>query len=557
MEDEFLGIVFGRPWLSGDADVLKGFELGRLGLACLSSEKIILHTHSFSEIPYLIKEIGEELFFKEVKDGRLKFVCQIENIAICNIGGGSEKATGTIIYPVELVELRESGSIEILKGLFKNDNVDLTEDKLHTLHTSITFTPKSLNQEIMSALIQDILDLRLRAVITTFFQKWFSTNEDILSFLKVHNETSIVFENVPDSCTFSGAKLQTLFFMLYSTYSQAAISDMVKAPQIFSDKIIFDLQLKIMQAKNNVRSEEFEKIIDTTTNSIDIPNISWLVSREILPISKLFSFKNSTEGKSFRNFLGSFKDSDEELINKVHQSLIKSLHGKTKWESAWESGISKIVRLTISTGVGLIPGPGTLLGLGATAVDTVIDKTIPRNYRPTVILDNMISKNTDAEIIAKEKESIAKYPSLVELKNRGFEASFYLINSEQTKAWIFLDKLGVNEHWELGLVLADKGALSYFEEFLSELKTYSLDIQRFVEILRNGATIQEQTTRFSQNPSTGESSLVLSYNIMSDSGPLNFASGEREFWNFIHGRGYFEHPRKYNEKISKILAELK
>jgi len=559
MDSEPLGIVFGRPWLRGDSDPLKGFELGRLGLACLSTEKIILHTHSFYEIPYLIKEIGKRQFFKEIKEDKLTFICQIENIGIFNSTESSVKATGTMIFPVELTELREKRDIQIFENLLKDDEITLSETELSLLFNSITFTTKSLNQEIMRELTQDIVDLKIRLVITDFFQAWFNTDENVLDYLRIDGETSIIFEAVQiASKNFSDSKLQTLFFMLYTAYSQAAICNFLKVSQAFSDMAIFDLQLKIMQAKSEVHIDKFEEIIDTTTNSIELPNISWLVSREILPISEMFSFKNSSQGKEFRNFLRSFKNEDIEVIQGVQKSLIKSLHGKTKWETAWESGVSKVIRLSVSTGLGLIPGVGTFLGLGATAVDTAIDKTLPRNFKPTVVLDNMISKNTDVEKIAKEKLTGTKFPSLDELEKRGFKPSFYLVNSKETRAWIFLDKPNSEEHWELGLDFSvDESLRSYFDEFRRKLSNYSSDVQKFIEMLKNGETIKQQTTNFSNNPDTGESSLTLSYEIESKLGIQIFSSGERKFWDFIHGRKYFEHPRSYNEKIEKILLELK
>ena len=555
MDNGSLGIVFGRPWLSGDADILKGFELGRLGLACLSTEQIILHTHSFTEIPYLIRAIGHKVFFDEIKNGKLKFVCQIENVGIYNLTD-IQKATGTMIYPVELVELRKNRDIQLFESLLQDEN--LKSDDIKLLFNSITFTPESLSKEIMSALIRDLRDLKTRSVIMEFFQEWFNTKENVLDFLKFEGEASVLFSVVPaESKGFSDSKLQTLFFILHTAYSQIAICNILKVPQIFSDKVIFDLQFAVMKAKESGLIEKVEEVIDTTTKSIELPNISWLVSRDILPVSKLFSFKNSKEGKEFRNFLKTFKDEDKDVIQKVQQSLIKSLHGKTEWESAWESGVSQVVRLTVATGLGLIPGIGTILGLGATAVDIAVDKAMPRNYRPTVVLDNMISKNTDVEKITKEKSRVTKYPSLDELEEKGFEVSFFLINSLKTKAWIFLDKPGVEEHWELGLDFnVDATLRGYFEGFMSKIANHSKDIQEFIEILKDGGKINNQTTNFSRSPETGESSLVLKYEVESSSGVRTFSSGEREFWNYIQGRKYFGHPRDYNRKISKILIEF-
>ena len=45
------GIVFGRPWLKSEADILSGFDLGRFANAIMGSDVITLVTESFYELP--------------------------------------------------------------------------------------------------------------------------------------------------------------------------------------------------------------------------------------------------------------------------------------------------------------------------------------------------------------------------------------------------------------------------------------------------------------------------------------------------------------------------
>lgn len=552
------GVVFGRSWLGGHSDPLVGFELGRLGMACLATEYITLHTHSFFEVPYIIKQVGKKAFLQEVRNGRIDFVCQIENIAVCNLSGDKERSTGTMIFPPELVDLRDKGDIKVLKKQLAGNDLDLSDEEVELIYNSTTFTPMTMNQDIMTALVQDILDVKLRTVLNHFFQDWFNTKEDALSFLRVKGSSTIVFDEVPlSSIDFSNSNLQSMFFMLHTAYSQAAILNLVDNSDIFSDLAIYDLQMRISQAKGGEALGKIEEIVATTSSSIDLPNISWLVSKEILPISKLVSFKNSKKGEKFRCFLKSFSDKDEDLKNEIQKFLIKSLHGKTKWEEAWESGVAKVVRISVATGLGLFPEAGPLLGVGASAIDATVDNTIPRNYKPTAILDNVVSNNTDAEKIAKEKESGTNLPSLTKLEEQGYRPSFYLINKLKTQTWIFLDKPGSPEHWQLKLDFeAQPSSKSYFNDFLSKLSHYSEDINQFLSLLKDGATINTKSTKFRRNPETGETNLTLEYKIDGESGLITFSSDERDFWDFVTGRNYFDNPNAYNEKISEPCRDL-
>jgi hypothetical protein len=95
----------------------------------------------------------------------------------------------------------------------------------------------------------------------------------------------------------------------------------------------------------------------------DLPDLGGVGTERKLDVERLLEVRESPECRGFREWLRSIDEaSDDEVVERV-----KSLNSRVA--TALKSPIGKAVRLLVGTGLGLVPGVGTLLSTAASAID--------------------------------------------------------------------------------------------------------------------------------------------------------------------------------------------
>jgi hypothetical protein len=97
--NEIVSIVFPRPWLKPEADVLDGVDFGRFASALIGSDRIVVEISCFRELGVLIERTGLPEVVKLLEKGRLKFLVYPENPAIIRDGG--RNLFGTMVFPAD------------------------------------------------------------------------------------------------------------------------------------------------------------------------------------------------------------------------------------------------------------------------------------------------------------------------------------------------------------------------------------------------------------------------------------------------------------------------
>ena len=112
---------------------------------------------------------------------------------------------------------------------------------------------------------------------------------------------------------------------------------------------------------------QFKRVIEL----VDIPDFK-LGQR--IDVEKLMAIRESAECRDFRAWLSTLENvSDGDIRNMVTGV-------RNKLSSLADSTTGKAIRLAVTTGIGLIPGYGTLIGLTAGAIDSfLVDRIFPRS----------------------------------------------------------------------------------------------------------------------------------------------------------------------------------
>ncbi len=559
MEEIDTGIIFGRPWLKIDTDVLNGFDLGRFGLALLSCENNFIYTRNFSELSFLLSKTNDE-FWPLIKSGSIKFLFHPEDVAIVTFDG-TAKSIGTIIYPAHAGEFRDTGDYLplIMESVESNPFFDskISEEQAKMVSDSTVATDKDLQGSVLRLLAKDLLDIKMRECIFSFFSNYFKDKINYTDLLVVENdgkEPRIRLK--PSTNSLSQNNISTFIFMLYQAYFQSAVARFINAQKLFSDFVIFNLGNEILKARDHPVAKSDDTKINTLTRVIEIPDITWLVNRNLLDIKEIIKFKSSKDGKNFKRFLDLFNCKniqENDKTEKIYKEVIKTFHNHSWKERIWNSKGSKTIRFLVTNGLSLIPPIGSLLGAGSAVVDHGVSKILPDTFRPTLVLENRIKNKLDQNQIALETQRKAVYPSLSKLQKQGYQATM-AFKIDDNKNVIILNIPNQKASWEIKIDMQDEYSKEYFNSFKALLPPVGTKERELVDLLGEGWIIKKniingnnfkQTTTFSQT-----------YELYKPERQSKSLIGDtKSFFDFTHGRSFLIHPSEYLVLYQKLKGE--
>jgi hypothetical protein len=117
-----------------------------------------------------------------------------------------------------------------------------------------------------------------------------------------------------------------------------------------------------------IRTEEFTRVI----SAAGLPDFGPAVAEGIIDVDRLLKVRETDECRLFRNFLNTSSDLDDKALREATASL------RAKVGDSLKTGTGKALRWLASTGAGLIPVAGPILGAAVGAADTfLIEKLFP------------------------------------------------------------------------------------------------------------------------------------------------------------------------------------
>ena len=114
-----------------------------------------------------------------------------------------------------------------------------------------------------------------------------------------------------------------------------------------------------------------------------VPDIRPAVTAGELGFDKVWELRNTSEGSQFREWLRSAAPTDSRGLERAYVAAISKETVADKWPT-------KVIRIVITTAVGLIPGVGGLLGgIGAEVVDSLFVERWINGFSPKLFIDDL------------------------------------------------------------------------------------------------------------------------------------------------------------------------
>lgn len=552
-------LVFGRPWLNPiSVDVLNGFDLGRFAVALLCSDQVVIHLNDFSTLAYLIDEIGRDTLIKLFEKKLLKILCRPEGSAFITSPDGHSGLASFLYDPHKWKMIEDPNDFgklirtEINGNKFFDVNVKLNTALIISENSQVIL---DIQRKIHNQIGLDLLDEKFKLKLDSFFKNYFSVDYSLLDFLEVtskngHHYVSVIKSEglFPDKE--KSSKLSTLILILGEAYSLLDFANFTGSNNIFTDAVIFELSNLILSNKLKDSLVPLKQVLDTSTNHIEIPDIEWLVNRKLVDFQKIIRFRNSKNGFQFREFISMVIQPDVgqkiDLIKKTNDSIIKSFHKQNWWESTWDSKVGKYSRITLTTSLGFMPVIGTILGLGATAADSILSEFSPKTFKPTLILNNEIKRFVDQEKIPKQKEVSRFLPSLAKLKRQGCKPVIAFDLGDNLKKLIL--KTSNNEtYWSIEIDTANPQDQKYYESFLEMFPPkYSTEYQ-LLDLLGLGWEMEETTIYYDERK--------IEYVLSKNGETKNICGETNQFWLYATSREILLDPNEFYDFKNKYVKD--
>lgn len=544
-------IVFPRPWIKIESDVLEGFDCGRFATALMGSDHVILEISSLAQLAVLVKKTNEEELAAILVDERLRILYHPDMPGVINVG---VPHLATMTYPANAREnLQHASRVSpAILSAINNDpftDVEISPKLADLLASRLVLSPPNLQARLINDMARDMVDIRYRKALSEIAREHFGTTYSPLDCLKVApvgeawsiNIDSSAFESEPGNAE---GNASTFLLMIAEAYKEYALAAFMGAPTIYTDEVILRL-INVFGKQPNAPSAGGSAPLDVVTKSIQLPSIGWMVNRGVLPLSDVLQFTRSNDGSQFRDFLRQFTSDanpPDDLEEKMQAAIIHSFHEKTWWEKHWSSTGGQLSRLTITQLPGMIGGWGTLAGTLASLADVAVSKKIPQTFRPTVIVEAAFRGKLDDVRLRVEQRRRLIFPSLAKLQKRGFEATMAM---KLPNRWVclVLDKPGIEEHWKLKIDLNDSEAQTYFSAFEALLPPLGTKQRQLVEILGEGALIEGVITKFEAG-----ANLTFVFTLRDARGnTIALGDDSPEFARFVTGRAYLRDPIAYEQ----------
>lgn len=551
-------IVFPRPWIKIESDVLEGFDCGRFATALMGSERVILEISSLAQLAVLVKQTNEEELAAILSDEGLTILYHPDMPGVINIG---VPHLATITHPANARENLQNPSLSsaaILSAINRDPftDVEISSNLSDLLASRLVLSPPNLQARLINDMARDMVDIRYRKALSEIGRDHFGTAYSPLDCLKVIPVGEAWSINI-DASAFESESGQaegnasTFLLMMAEAYKECALAAFMGAPTIYTDEVILRL-INVFGKQQTAPSAGGSVPLEVVTKSIQLPSIGWMVNRGVLPLSDVLQFVRSKNGSQFRDFLLQFTgdaNPPADLEKKMQTAIINSFHEKTWWEKHWSSTGGQLSRLTITQLPGMIPGWGTLAGTLASLADMAVSKKIPQTFRPTVIVEAAFREKLDDVRLRVEQRRKLIFPSLAKLQKRGFEATMAMMLPNR---WVclVLDKPGIEEHWNLKIDLNDPEAQTYFSAFDALLPPFGTKQRQLVELLGNGALIEGVRTKFAAN-----SGLTIEFTLRDARGALLVLGDDSpEFVQFVMGRAFLRDPLMYEQFRRKQIS---
>jgi len=318
-------------------------------------DEIVIPTDDFLSLTVLIGVLGERAVLDLLSTNSLKFIRLKGAFAYIGNGrgiqdieriGGKAKADEN---PVTAdIDFSVNWAISGLDVKLKDSNL-----AKKVLDNSIEINPKAILNVVKDETYKDVIG-------NEELQNYFALRNKDLNNLSGIKPTDVRIYGGPDSETLIPKDEIDTYLMLNNTNVELKLMELSGCVDMTTSNPIG----RVLKAKFDRQKNQAQDSLITLKEIADIPGYGEAVLQKKIEFKEILKIKESKNGKEFRNwFHSNCNGGDDKSIAKEY---IKILQDTEKISSL----PVRILRFIITTGVGLIPGVGSILGPSATLFDS-------------------------------------------------------------------------------------------------------------------------------------------------------------------------------------------
>lgn len=551
-------ILFSNSILAPNYDqVSKPLNIGLLFEALLIVDTVYIHTENFYELIHLLDYLPRNTIYNFLSSKRIKFI--YDPLLIGSSKSLSSNNRNKIVFvsygntSISFLTGKKLSEYELLMGHIAeypyDDYNDLGPELIEAASKQILFAPRNLNIKIKRIAANNLRDLKTVKKINTVINNHLEKDVDLLTqaeiLLKNGKSSELDFTiQVSKECDEKTSKYVIYALRIICEWTkQLLLCKTFETTTILNHPFFADLSAAVSQDKFFPSTET---PIATLMESIKLPDIQFLLNRDLIAVKDVANFILSKDGHKLKSFIKRVINNDIAGDNKetILKEVIASFHDKTFWEKLNNNKAFKIVKFATGQLIGGIEVLSTIFSYA----NFLSGETIPEGRRPTVILEESFDKKIDKESFKKELAIKFQYPALEKLLNLGYKPTCFIAqNTDKSIGVIHLDRDNGNAHFEISLGKDDhaKTYLSKFRKLLNEELNNDASLIELIGLLEIGSRIIE--VRHNISNVTGEESFELVIDHNGDIRKLNLNT--EESIKFIYDRYYLSNPMQTAPKL--------
>ena len=364
---------------------LTSVDVGSLVRRLILFDKVVARSFRLKEVPLLVRTFGVDGLSHLLESGLLSFSCGVTTVILDSSQNGVRHlplnhfclATGHLDN-LDATLLSELCALQSISGL-KNERRAALED---VIWRSLSKEPATYGQDLRDQIDRDFragtpaLKVALiDAVRRELSGRDVAESEVTVSVEETSNRVFHIRNSLPESFGFSAEQTHLLL--------QRAVGAVANLDQRLADMqahssiagfleseapMLFGKLAGIIAPMNPKAAEDhFERVIELA----DVPDFK---TGQKVNVELLIKVRDSAECREFREWLGTLDNVTDAAIKEMVAGV------KSRIASLASSTPGKVMRFATTTGLGLIPVVGPVMGAVAGAIDSfLVDRVLPRS----------------------------------------------------------------------------------------------------------------------------------------------------------------------------------
>ncbi|RLG19574.1 hypothetical protein DRN74_06620 [Candidatus Micrarchaeota archaeon] len=553
-------MLFGRAYMYEGFDPWTyPFNRGRFVEALFLADEVVIHTDGITEIVALVKELGASTIQRLIRCERIRFFLHPEVFCFLRVRGrlrdiGSMTTEPFMLYSEGTISLAEAIHQSLVDWPY--DVPDLGPELLQAIEETTVTAPADLSKVIRQEVARDLTNPQTALLYEHILESEFHEPCPLREvFIVEENNGGISLRlrenNGKDEDLRNQERHISKALWLFEANRQLALSALAAADFIVTNPFFVRLiQSKTVDSRDALPSLEETndaKKLRATFSVLHLPDLAFLVNRDLIPLTEAITFVESPHGKRLREFLAHMPSGTDSQREDVEREVLQAYLDNLMVQSVWERLLTrKEVALAEYVLGATLSFVNPFAGLIVSLADLGVRVAIPRTWHPLLVIKNRLVRSVDPRELGKERELQRRYPSLETLTSQGYEVTLvkrYPSEESELGGAVLLDRAGGKMQWKVQ-VGRDPESLTYLdraEQLLPEANTVAGRLSRLLAI---GELVEVQ---LEQTPGGGK---LYRFRIQVGESIEEISGEETVFGDYLKKRPYLTNLAEAKEKLS-------